>query len=353
MIVTASAVSLSATHASERLTARRESLEAWVGDRPRAAGAAPAPIRPSPPEAPQGADADADGAEEDGRTRGTARDELDLAILRRTFRLERSLTTAAHEVRSAYADGHGEGAAHQPQAGPGGGRGQGQAAAPPPPEGWGLRYDLTETTVSAERSSFAAAAHVTTADGRTIDVAASLSMERVEVTSREVHVLAGDAARQPVDPLVLNLSGAPAAFQGAGAFDLDGNGRAEQVATLAPGSAWLAMDRNGNGTIDSGAELFGPSSGSGFGELAALDQDGSGWVDEGDAAFRALSLWSPGTGTLSPLAAAGVGALYTGSAATPFTLQAGGRAVGAVAETGLFLRENGSAGTIQHVDLLA
>lgn len=360
MIVTASTVSLSATHASARLTSRRESLEAWVGERPRADGPgrppAPAPVAPAapvlaaPPEAGPGEQAaGADEAAGEGRSRGTARDELDLAILRKTFRLERSLTRAAHEVRSAYADGRrGEGPRPPPEL-PGSGR-AGDGA--PPPEGWGLRYDLTETTLTAERTTFAAAARVTTADGRTIDVAASLAMERVEATTREVHVLAGDAARR-VDPLALNLAGAPAAFEGARAFDLDGDGAAEQVATLAPGSAWLAMDRDGSGTIDSGRELFGPSTGSGFGELAALDQDGSGWVDEGDAAFRALALWSPASGALTPLAAAGIGALYTGAAATPFAVKAGGREVAAVAETGLFLREDGSAGTIQHVDLVA
>jgi hypothetical protein len=113
------------------------------------------------------------------------------------------------------------------------------------------------------------------------------------------------------------------------------------------------MDRNGNGAVDSGLELFGPATGSGFGELAALDGDGNGWVDEGDAAFRALALWSPSAGTLSPLSAAGVGAIYAGSAATPFEVRAGGAAVAAVAETGLFLREDGRAGTVQHVDLVA
>jgi len=383
MIVASSSVQLAATHVSERVSTRRESFQVWVGDEPtrggaaraggppdgaasraalaarlRAAAPAQAVARPlvesgdaAPPEAEGRAPGEAE-AEAEERTRGTPRDELDLAILMKTFRLGRRLTSAAHEVRNAYADGAraaGDARAQLDQAGrPAAGPPEGA----PPREGWGLRHDLTETSVELEQTRFAASARVTTADGRTIDVQAALEMTRLEASTREVHVTAGDGARK-VDPLVLNLAGAPAAFQGSGAFDLDADGAREQVATLAPGSAYLAMDRNGNGAIDSGAELFGPSTGSGFGELAALDGDGNGWVDEGDQAFRALALWSPASGALSPLAAAGVGALYTGSAATPFQVKSGGLTVASVAETGLFLREDGTAGTVQHVDLVA
>jgi hypothetical protein len=174
-------------------------------------------------------------------------------------------------------------------------------------------------------------------------------MEQAQLTSSEVHLRAGDAQ---VDPLVLNLRAGAAGLAGATSFDLNGDGAKETVAALAPGSAYLALDQNGNGLIDSGAELFGPSTGSGFGELSALDQDRNGWVDEGDPAFSRLRLWSPASGQLSPLAAAGVGALYTAAVATPFDLRtAEGRLLGRVAQTGLFLREDGTAGTIQHVDL--
>ncbi len=95
-------------------------------------------------------------------------------------------------------------------------------------------------------------------------------------------------------------------------FDLNGDGVKEQVAwpTATSENAWLALDRNGNGVIDSGKELFGnftdqvgpygepvqTGQGNGWLALAELDRGRSGgnengMVDRGDAGFENLKLW--------------------------------------------------------------
>jgi hypothetical protein len=173
-------------------------------------------------------------------------------------------------------------------------------------------------------------------------------------TETSVSVRAGDARR--TDPLVINFNGTTAQLSSQRfRFDLDADGRAEDVPLLAGGSGYLALDLNGNGRVDSGAELFGPASGSGFAELAAHDDDGNGWIDENDAVFERLQVWTPavsGAGTLAGLAARGVGALYLAHAATPFELRGGDNAdLGAVRDSSIYLTEVGAAGTLQEIDL--
>lgn len=56
---------------------------------------------------------------------------------------------------------------------------------------------------------------------------------------------------------------------------------------------WLALDKNGNGVVDDGTELFGSFDGAkdGFAALAAYDDDHDGDVDADDAVFASLRLW--------------------------------------------------------------
>jgi hypothetical protein len=205
---------------------------------------------------------------------------------------------------------------------------------------WGYRADYSATIREYESTSFGAAAVVTTADGRQIKIATAFQMVHETSVSVSASVREGAAAK---DPLVLSLNGgAPAIGSGKAAVDVDADGSADEVAALAPGSVYLVRDLNGNGLVDGGTELFGPATQDGFGELAALDADHSGWVDEGDAAFAKLGIWSGAEGEqIRSLADAGIGAIATGSAATPYSYGVG---VGSLAASGVFLYEDGRAG---------
>lgn len=164
---------------------------------------------------------------------------------------------------------------------------------------------------------------------------------------------AGDAVRK--DPLVLNFGGNAADLTNATfAFDLEGDGSMENVAFATGDTAFLARlagGADGGKSIPTdGSALFGTVSGDGFADLASLDGDGNGWIDEADAAWKDLALWSrdeSGNDRIQSLSSRGVGALYVGSVSTPFELGAG-----AVAETGVWVSETeAQAGTIQHIDL--
>ena len=161
-----------------------------------------------------------------------------------------------------------------------------------------------------------------TADGAEIRFELCFTMARSYSESVSVSVRAGDQRLK--DPLVLDFGGPAAALSDVRFdFDLDGDG-SKELLPLMGGGGFLAFDRNANGRIDEGRELFGPASGDGFTELAALDVDGNHWIDEADAAWSQLRLGQPGAGgkgRLQTLNEAGVGAFYLGRVDTPFSLK--------------------------------
>ena len=208
------------------------------------------------------------------------------------------------------------------------------------------------TRVQEQQLTFQAAGRVETADGEILDIDLSLSMGR-----RTAETLGFEMAVVFKDPLVVNFDGAASELTDSKFYlDLDLDGSPERLHKLHESSGFLALDRNGNQHIDDGSELFGAQSGNGFADLAEYDEDGNGFIDEGDSVYDKLRIWvqhEDGSQSLFSLAEKGIGALYLGYQATDWELRTeeSDTLAGRLRATGLFLREDGQAGTLQQVDL--
>lgn len=222
-----------------------------------------------------------------------------------------------------------------------------------PLQGWGLRYERRESHSESEKLAFSAAGIVKTADGRQISFTADLAMSRSFYSESYVSIRAGDALK---DPLVINYDSPAARLTDTKyRFDIDADGKVDQISFVQQGSGFLAIDKNNDGRINDGSELFGTASGDGFADLAAYDGDSNGWIDENDAIFNKLRIWTKdaeGKDYLLALGQVGVGAIFIGKAATEFALNdANNVQHGQIRSTGIFLRENGLPGTVQQIDL--
>lgn len=222
---------------------------------------------------------------------------------------------------------------------------------------WGfenLHYE-TETYYMQEQSaSFQTQGQVVTADGRTIDFNLNVHMSsRFEAYYKESFDI--QKAVNLCDPLVINLDSSPATVSDQTFyFDLDGDGVEEDIHKLNSGSGYLALDKNNDGKINDGNELFGTASGDGFADLAKYDEDGNGWIDENDAIWNHLKIWvqTEQGPQLYSLADKGVGAICLNRMPTYYTqYDKDGEVSAVVRSTGMFLYENGAAGSMQHLDL--
>lgn len=222
------------------------------------------------------------------------------------------------------------------------------------PQGWGIDYSYEKTEVKKEQLSFSASGSVKTADGKSIDFSLAFSMKSEIRLHESMSFKAGDAL---VDPLVINFGTDIVTFSEARhSFDLNLDGRANEFAFVGSGSGFLALDKNSDGIINNGSELFGPKSGNGFNELRAYDMDKNGWIDENDDVFSKLLIWTKdedGVESLYSLKEKNIGALYLGSAKTDFEiLGSEAKTKAHLRESSIYLREDGGVGTIAEIDLV-
>lgn len=225
--------------------------------------------------------------------------------------------------------------------------------------GSGSGYNLVETGTieyisEEENTSFSMEGKVVTADGRTLDFNIEVEMSRSFQSLSQVTTSTVAANFQ--DPLVINLDGDIAEMSDQKFyFDIDCDGIDDEISQLEGGSGFLAMDKNQDGIINDGSELFGGRTGDGFSELSAYDEDGNGWIDEGDKAFGELKIWekqSDGSSKLCSLEHVGIGAIYLGKVGTEFSMTVDNtrEVSGKVRSSGIFLYESGASGTVQQID---
>ena len=227
-----------------------------------------------------------------------------------------------------------------------------------------LNYVGETYSVEQEDTCFSTVGTVRTKDGREINFNVNVNMSRrcEEYYKEELNV----AQFALYDPLVINLNTdvtelSDQTFY----FDLDADGEEEEISML-KGSGYLALDKNNDGVINDGSELFGTKNGDGFADLARYDEDGNGWIDENDSIWSKLKIWCKdenGNDVLYKLSDKGVGAICLENVSTDFTMQGDRKAQdgtmnanatnAVIRKTGIFLYENGNIGTVQHVDLAA
>ena len=213
-------------------------------------------------------------------------------------------------------------------------------------------------TERQENLTIEALGSITTEDGRQIDFMMALDFTR-ETHSKQSNVFTG--SRDLIDPLMLNLKGdavqlSDRTFE----FDLDADGQLDEISEAASGSGYLVFDKNKNGIIDDGSEMFGPQSGQGFADLAQYDEDGNGWIDENDSVFSQLQIMTFSDDDsdaedrmrLQSLSEAGVGAMFLGSVASDYDLHNDdGELQGTIKQSGVALSESGKTLLLQEVHL--
>ena len=222
------------------------------------------------------------------------------------------------------------------------------------PSRWTVKTTYSSSFTEKECTTFSSTGSVKTADGRELSFNLDMSMSREYMEKHSISYVT-DYSAILTDPLVINLKDNPVSVSDQSfLFDIDGDGKDETIARMNSDSGFLALDKNGDGIINDGNELFGTKTGNGFKELSEYDSDGNGWIDESDEVYEKLKVWitdENGNDKLISLKDADVGAIYLGNAKTTFNVTDDTNDLKArVRSTGVYLHEDGSAGSVQQVE---
>jgi hypothetical protein len=210
-------------------------------------------------------------------------------------------------------------------------------------------FSLMQKYEEHEKLDFSTMGCIQTDTG-SLSINVNFSMSRSFVIENHIDVFSS------FDPLVINLDGdIPNLSTDTFSFDLDNDGECDQISTLGSGNGFLALDKNGDGIVNQGSELFGTVTGDGFGELSEYDEDSNNWIDENDTIFDKLQIWLKNEDTkekeLVGLGEVGIGAIFLDSQKGEFTYKTNtNQTLGEMKSCGVFLNEDGSCGNISQID---
>ncbi len=218
-----------------------------------------------------------------------------------------------------------------------------------------LVYQRINRLNELETSNFKAVGQVETSSGKSIDFNMQLKMHR-SFTMESLLPRSNDAKRKK-DPLVINFENKAAELSSSVfSFDIDSDGTEDQLARLKASSGLLVLDKNQDGKISNGTELFGAMTGNGFQELKAYDEDDNNFIDEADSVYQRLQIWQHhenGSSQLYSLAEKNIGAIFLGHVSTPFQLKNGiNQSLGEISDSSFYLQQNGEVGSIQQINFM-
>lgn len=223
------------------------------------------------------------------------------------------------------------------------------------------KVEVERTVEYSKKQSidFSTQATVKTADKEiNIDLELSFSQEFYEKHKESLHF----EEISFLDPLVIQYDQSCQAFDMVDEkmtfkFDINSDESCEEIPLLKDGNGFLVLDKDGNGIIDNGNEMFGPNTNDGFSELAAYDEDGNNWIDENDAIFDQLRIWtktSENEDQLLALGQVGIGALYLSPSEANITIDKSvNESLAHLKSNSIYLKEDGTAGVISALDFIA
>lgn len=361
MHIQQSNISLASQHLASQRYQRHEHLESWIGQRPGNAARGPAQDQVSLSQHGRALAAEAQSQADKSQAVDKSRDAKDgenlppqlrlikMAIESLTGQKIKLVNLDSVSLDSQHSESMQQLASLQQQSATGGSGNTGASA------GFGVDYQYHAEYHETESLDFSASGTVVTADGQQLQFQLDLSLRREFHMQSDTSIQLGNAV-QSKDPLVINMDVPAAQLTNQKTdFDIDGDGKSEKISMLQPGSGFLALDKNNDGKVNNGKELFGTQSGNGFADLAKFDDDGNSWIDAADAIFKQLKIWfkdSAGKDQLVDLKAANIGAIFLGNIKTDFRhADAANNTNGDLRSSGIFLKENGQAGSVQQIDL--